>query len=134
MPWGAWPTEGDGNEEAWSTGLCGSEPAYPGHSLLKRSRKEKAEGLMDSPPLRYNPDTKVSSLTPYSRIRARLRRVWCLPALSPNCGQNTLPCLRKPHLNSSTQDNTPSDFPGCPVVKTLHVHCRGYKSDPWLRN
>ena len=25
-------------------------------------------------------------------------------------------------------------FPGSPVVKTLSFQCRGYRSDPWLRN
>ena len=24
------------------------------------------------------------------------------------------------------------DFPGSPVVKTLHFHCRGHRFDPWL--
>ena len=43
-----------------------------------RGDRGRPDGL---PTLRYDPDTKVSSLTPYSRIRARLRRVWCLPAL-----------------------------------------------------
>ena len=26
------------------------------------------------------------------------------------------------------------DFPGCPVVKTLHFHCRGRVVNPWLGN
>ena len=27
-----------------------------------------------------------------------------------------------------------SDFPGGPVVRTLHIHCRGHGCDPWLGN
>ena len=26
------------------------------------------------------------------------------------------------------------DFPGGPVVKTLHFHCRGHRFDTWLGN
>ena len=26
------------------------------------------------------------------------------------------------------------DFPGGPVVKTLHFHCRGHGSNPWWEN
>ena len=26
------------------------------------------------------------------------------------------------------------DFPGGPVVKTLHFHCRGHKLNPWWGN
>jgi len=26
------------------------------------------------------------------------------------------------------------DFPGSPVVKTQHFHCKGYRLDPWLGN
>ena len=26
------------------------------------------------------------------------------------------------------------DFPGGPVVKILHFHCRGHGFDPWSRN
>ena len=26
------------------------------------------------------------------------------------------------------------DFPGCPLVKTPHFHCRGYRFNPWSGN
>jgi len=26
------------------------------------------------------------------------------------------------------------DFPGSPVVKTLHAHCRGHRFNPWWGN
>ena len=32
------------------------------------------------------------------------------------------------------QEITTRDFPGGPVVKIPHFHCRGCGSDPWLGN
>ena len=47
-----------------------------------------------------------------------------------------------PVVDRATQDRkgrtvseeVKEDFPGGPVVKTLHFHCRGHGVNPWLRN
>ena len=35
------------------------------------------------------------------------------------------------YLLEERMNNKWMDFPGGPVVKTLHFHCRGHGSDPW---
>ena len=36
--------------------------------------------------------------------------------------------------DSATHKNHCPDFPGSPVVRTLHFYCRGHRFDPWLGN
>ena len=51
-------------------------------------------------------------------------------------------CLRdRPRLVQTSdspaclfQKCEPGDFPGGPVVRTLHFHCRGCRFDPWFGN
>ena len=44
-----------------------------------------------------------------------------------------LACLNL-NINDSALKIGNRDFPGGPVVKTLHFHCRGYGFDPWSGN
>ena len=37
-------------------------------------------------------------------------------------------------VTSLYSDFTFWDFPGGPVVKTLHFECRGHRFDPWAEN
>ena len=34
-------------------------------------------------------------------------------------------------IKCKIKSNNIWDFPGGPVVKTLHFHCRGHRFDPW---
>ena len=38
------------------------------------------------------------------------------------------------HLKAPNSKTFFRDFPGGPVVKTLHFHCRGHGFDAWLGN
>ena len=37
-------------------------------------------------------------------------------------------------MKSTSKTNTMLDFPGGPVVKTLHSQCSKHRVDPWLVN
>ena len=42
--------------------------------------------------------------------------------------------IRKKNKNTNSKRYVHGDFPGGPVVRTAHFHCRGYGFDPWLGN
>ena len=37
-------------------------------------------------------------------------------------------------VGQPTKKHINGDFPGCPVVKTQHFHCKGCGFNPWSRN
>ena len=42
--------------------------------------------------------------------------------------KNGIPCKQK------EKESLGRDFPGGPMVKNLHVHCRGHRFEPWSGN
>ena len=57
--------------------------------------------------------------------------------VSSTCMPLTLqtPQAARPYKTmTSIRSSNPRDFPGGPVVRTLHVQCRGPKFDPWSGN
>ena len=38
----------------------------------------------------------------------------------------------QPLIPNHSMRMTQQDFPGCPLVKTLHFKCRGRRFNPWL--
>ena len=51
-----------------------------------------------------------------------------------NCFLNLSDDVYKRYFCLSFQNYTWRDFPGGPVVKTSHFHCRGLEFDPWSEN
>ena len=51
-------------------------------------------------------------------------------------GKGTQNCseFKSGDRSGKKKDRECGDFPGGPVVKTLHFHCRGHGFDPWLGN
>ena len=52
-------------------------------------------------------------------------------------GGKLQPCGRQAaqdRKGRTVSEEVKEDFPGGPVVKTLHFHCRGHGFHPWLRN